>query len=109
MKNETLYVYHYAWRYLFDADDLQKLFPIILCETDHGKKQINIAFDNAACVKDILEIMEEIMDKKAKKFVEKGSRYEFDNSPFVSILEKHKIVIDKNNYNYSVLKKHLLS
>ncbi len=108
--NATIQVHKYAWRYLFDAEDLKKVFPIILLETQKEDiRQINVAFNNAASVPSIVEMIEKITGKKVRKeIIENGSNYDFDKAPFNLILEKNKIVIDLRNYNYVVLKKYLI-
>jgi nucleoside-diphosphate-sugar epimerase len=106
--NRTLCVHRNASRYLFDADDLEKLFPVILKETLRDKRtEINVAFDNACGVPEIVEMIENITDKQTtKELIDEGSIYPIDNTYFISLLERNDIATDKN-YNYMVLKKYL--
>jgi nucleoside-diphosphate-sugar epimerase len=106
-----LHIQENAIRYIIDIDDLTKYLPGIIEEKlidEKFSKTINIAFKNKMSVKDIVEIMENILNKKnTKKLKKEGSNYSLDNSIFLKYLKINNYIVDYKNYNEKTLKKYL--
>jgi hypothetical protein len=105
---EPLRVHQHAWRYILDAEDLGQFVPLLLREHQTGAATINMAYSNATPVPELIGIFETILHKKAlKEMVPVGSYYEFDNSGFLSFLERNRFSFSKESYNYQTLYKYL--
>ncbi|MFI5151521.1 MAG: hypothetical protein ACHQRM_17470 [Bacteroidia bacterium] len=108
LSKENLQVHAKAWRYLMDADDLKTLVPLIINEDSYTGQSINMAYDNASRVADIVKQMEIIAGVEAKKeLVEKGSNYNFDRHVFRELLQKHNFKFDPILYNEQIIKKYM--
>ncbi len=108
LNQERLEVYKNAWRYIFDAEDLSQFVPLLIKENGKGGKVLNLVYQNAARVPDLVSLFEKILNKQAKKeVIERGTFYDFDTEEFASLLKRNHINFDKDAYNYATLKKYL--
>lgn len=111
--NMPITIEEYATRYFIDSDDLILLLPYFI-EKDIEKnvsQTINVVLDNKIYVKDMVEIMENIIGNKVKKeFIKKGSNYNVDNEFFIDSLIKSgasESFIKPEKYYYNLIKKYL--
>jgi hypothetical protein len=108
LKQERIRVQSNAWRYIFDAQDLKNLLPLILQEESASGRIVNMAYSNAERVSVLISMFEDILGiQAAKDMEEQGDFYEFDNREFMSLIERNGIRFDKEKYNRQVLTKYL--
>lgn len=106
LNQETIEIKKNATRYLIDLDDLS----IYLSKIINGKtnrKIINVCFNNKLSVLEIAKIFSETLNKELQyKLINIGTNYTIDNSLFIKLIKKDRIVNYKN-YTKEILKKYL--
>jgi nucleoside-diphosphate-sugar epimerase len=104
---ETVKVHKFAWRYLFDADDLIKIIPLLLKTYSTKNGTTNLCYNNATMVENIvLDISAMLNTKPNIEFVNKGEKFLVDNSDFLSAISRENLSIGED-YNLNTIKKYL--
>jgi dTDP-4-dehydrorhamnose reductase len=113
MKNSLLNrlpikVHANAWRYILDAEEISQYLPLLIKYRESNPRTINMAYDNASRVSDLLILLEDILEIEGiKEVVPRGSFYDFDRHPFIQLAERSGLLPDLSQYNRQVLKKYL--
>lgn len=108
INDEIITIYLKSIRYLIDIGDVSAILPLIINYNKVRNQTINVCFDNKMYIIEIIEIMEEILSKKANKIlIDKGHNYYVDNSEFNKFLSYVDLSMEDKNYNKKILKKYL--
>ena len=108
INDEIITIYLKSIRYLIDIGDVSAILPLIINYKKVRNQTINVCFDNKMYIIEIIEIMEEILSKKANKIlIDKGHNYYVDNSEFNKFLSYVDLSMEDKNYNKKILKKYL--
>ena len=92
-----------AYRYILDVEDMYKICSFIIENKLFLNNSINISYEKADSVVDIVKAIEKIFEKKAKyELVEKGSNIEIDTSMIENI--RNKLKITKPDIEYLIRK-----
>ena len=100
----TFVLYKNAHRYLMDIQDVTRLCKCII-KNNSNKKTVHISFDKPISVPKLVEIFENILNKKAHYAVEERGQY-FSVPNDISLLIKESEVLFTENYYTSLIKKY---
>lgn len=102
---EEIEIQKSAIRYFIDIDDISITLPYMI--PIYNNLTINVAFENKSSILSIINIIEDIMNKKANyKIIEGGFDYTINNKLFLKIVDSigHKV---EKNYNYITIQKYI--
>ncbi len=86
--NEEFVIYKNATRNIIDIEHLYQIVSYILDNRFYKNKTINIAYDNNTNIIDILNVIEKLLNIKAKfKIVDKGYNLKMDNDDIKYIMQ----------------------
>lgn len=107
IQNEQLItVFNNACRYIIDVDDISILLSQIIRRSIFQNCILDINFNNAIFVRELIGIFEDVLSKKAiTEFTEGGDCYPTSNLPFLTFLKQIKYELDPF-YNHHLIKKY---
>jgi len=112
LSGEELTVQMLASRHLIDIEDVKNILTLIINKekqsSESFRKKIDVGFDNETSVKEIVDMMLNILEKNNKINIEGlGSNYNFPKTQFKEYIKEFSYTIPEN-YTYNLLKKYLL-
>lgn len=88
INHEPVPVFKNACRYLMDADDVSLLLGKMIESKQFDNSTLDINFDNAIFIAELISIFENALGIKAEKtIVNKGSCYKTNNQKFIQFVE----------------------
>lgn len=94
MNGHEIAVFEKACRYIIDTEDLKKLLPNVIDNPDLNRVALDVNFDNAIKISELISFFEVSTGHQAKtKIVQKGGCYATNNQWFLAYLEEIGVVI----------------
>ncbi len=91
-KEEEFDLWQYATRNIIDIEDIKKVVNYLVGNKQYLNRTINIVYNNNVSILNIVNIIENILDKKGKyNIVNRGLDVKFDNTISSQILENLNI------------------
>src|SRR5207248_748228 len=88
MANEPIQVFKNACRYLMDTDDVSYLLARMIDSQQFENKTLDINFDNAIFIEQLIGIFEKVLVKKATlEILNAGSSYSTNNTEFKKFID----------------------
>lgn len=105
-KQEKFFLHQNARRYILNAEDVGKLVSPLIHDPNINRQTLNIHFDKAISVFELVRMLEEIAGQEAIfETKNEGSYYTTDNNFFLSYLKENDL-IPSENYVFEALKMH---
>lgn len=107
--NVPVPVYKYACRYLIDIEDAKVLVTKMIQSKQFQNETIDVNFQNAIPIDDLIKIYESALNLKAfKQYIERGAKYETNNHRFIEFAYHLGVEIPPE-YIESMIKKYYSS